>query len=399
MAIKGSSTFWQGLFTVVSILSVISLVTAKHHSHHDSTKSKILPRFAGVSLQTQLNPGNLSRRQPKVNLAGWDFGAQTTGIYSGSTGVAPPKTQIPHFIKQNVNLLRVPVAWEFLQPEMNKPLNASNVKIYCEYIEEITSQGAFAIIDLHAYARYKGEIVGESPTMPASVLVNLWLQLGGLFKHNNHVILGISNEPHDQSIEKWAVTVQEVVTALRTNDIYNILLIPGTDYTSLKAFPEWYKVMKDVKNPDGSFEGLWFEVHRYLDTDNSGKSTECVDSHADEVVSVAKMLKADGRQVLLGETGGGSTQSCMTYLPELVKAVVEAYPVFMGFAIWAAGSFGETYELVTTVKDESSPTGWKDQGNWLSIKQFLPIRAPPALSQKPTSSGAKKPARRSLISN
>ncbi|WAQ93217.1 hypothetical protein PtA15_18A275 [Puccinia triticina] len=391
MAIK-QNTFWKGLFTLVSLLSAISLATAKSESNPPAAAyGKTLPRLAGFV----------------VNLAGWDFGAQTNGVYSpGSTGVAPPKTQIPHFIKQNVNLLRVPVAWGFIQPEINKELNATNANIYREFIEDITSRGAYAIIDLHAYARNNGEIVGESPQMPASVLVNLWLKLGALFKDNKQVILGLSNEPHDQSIEKWAVTVQTLVTAMRKDGINNILLLPGTDWTSLKAFPDWYKSMKTVKNPDGSFDGLWFEAHRYLDGDNSGKSRECVASHADEVVSIAKMLKEDSRQILLGETGGGSTESCKKYLPELVEAVANAYPHFAGFAIWSAGAFDATYELVVTVKDESSPTGWKDQENWLSIKKFLPTH-PPTAHKKAADKGAKeqeknkgsKHGRRSIVSN
>jgi len=306
-------------------------------------------------------------------LAGWDFGAQNTGTYApGDPSVAPPKSQIPHFLKQNVNLFRVPVAWQFLQPEMNQPLNATNLKIYTEFVKSITSKRAYAIIDLHAYARYKGQIVGESPSTPAAALADLWLRLSANFKDDQHVMFGISNEPHDQDIEKWSKTVQEVVTKLRTNKVNNILLLPGTDWTSLKAFPQWYQQMKKVKNPDGSFEGLMFEVHRYLDSDNSGTSVECVASHVDEVLNVAKMLKADGRQVLVGETGGGSTASCTKYLPQFVKAITDSYPIFAGFAVWAAGSFGPTYELVTTVEDKASPTGWKDRPNWLSIKQFLP---------------------------
>ncbi|KNF05731.1 hypothetical protein PSTG_01131 [Puccinia striiformis f. sp. tritici PST-78] len=72
----------------------------------------------------------------------------------------------------------------------------------------------------------------------------------------------------------------------------------------------------------------------------------------------------------------------MKLLPELAKAVTEAYPVFGGFALWAAGAFDDKYELVTTVKDASSPTGWKDLGNWKSIVQFIP----PKGSEKATKS-------------
>ncbi|KAA1126867.1 hypothetical protein PGTUg99_029168 [Puccinia graminis f. sp. tritici] len=53
--------------------------------------------------------------------------------------------------------------------------------------------------------------------------------------------------------------------------------------------------------------------------------------------------------------------------------------------MWAAGSFDANYELVTTVKDESSPTGWKDQGNWNSIKKFIPAKGSEKSAKSPSS--------------
>ncbi|POW22232.1 hypothetical protein PSHT_01486 [Puccinia striiformis] len=385
MAVK-QNTFWQGFFTLFTILSFFSGATAKEKTPGTSDTPPqttfVLPRMVGASNSPLTTKKHLLFS--KINLAGFDFGAQTNGQYTSNTNPAmpPPDSQIPHFLAQNVNFFRVPVAWEFLQPEMNGKLNDANLKTYQTFIEKITTGGAYVAIDLHSFARYKGQIVGESSSTPASALVSLWSQLGAVFKDNPLVMFGLSNEPHDLDITKWATTVQAVVTKLRTDKIENILLIPGTDYTSLKAFPEWYKAMKVVKNPDGSFEKLIFEAHRYLDPDNSGKSAECSESHADEVLKAAELLKADNRQILLGETGGGNTASCMKLLPELAKAVTEAYPVFGGFALWAAGAFDDKYELVTTVKDASSPTGWKDLGNWKSIVQFIP----PKGSEKATKS-------------
>ncbi|KAH9450269.1 hypothetical protein Pst134EA_026975 [Puccinia striiformis f. sp. tritici] len=284
----------------------------------------------------------------------------------------PPDSQVPHFLAQNVNFFRVPVAWEYLQPEMNGKLNEVNLKTYRTFIEKVTTGGAYAAIDLHSasFPSSWWQIVGESSFTPASALVSLWSQLGGVFKDNPLVMFGLSKEPHDLDITKWAITVQAVVTKLRTDKIENILLIPGADYTPIKTFPEWYNAMKVVKNPDGSFEKLIFEAHRYLDSDNSGKSPEC--SGADEVSKAVEPLKPGGRQIPLAETGGGNTASCMKLLPELAQAVTEAYPVFGGFALWAVGSLDEKSELVTTVRAASSPTGWKDLGNWISIAQFTP---------------------------
>lgn len=355
------NTFWQGIFALVAL----ALLSSGAHAE----ESSVAP--AGIQ---PTDP--VLERLVGINLPGFEFGVQTDGTYKSDTNPAypPPDSQISHFIKQGVNFFRVPVGWEYLQAEMNGPLNQTSLKAYQTFVEKITTNGANVAIDLHSFARYKGQIVGESASTPSDVLVDVWLKLGEVFKDNPLVMFGLSNEPHDLNLTKWAATVQKVVTALRTKKIDNILLIPGDDYTSLKAFPKWFPVMKTVLNPDKSHKGLVFEVHRYLDSDNSGTSKECVASRADEVKAAVELLRADGRQVILGETGGGSTDSCKKLLPELIAAVTDAYPVFAGYAIWAAGSFDQNYGLVTTVKDAASPTGWKDQGNWMSLQSFVAAR-------------------------
>ncbi|KNZ61587.1 hypothetical protein VP01_1381g1 [Puccinia sorghi] len=386
------NTFWQGIFALVAL----ALLSSGAHAEESSVApagiqptDPVLERLVGI-----INPSVLPLCC-YINLPGFEFGVQTDGTYKSDTNPAypPPDSQISHFIKQGVNFFRVPVGWEYLQAEMNGPLNQTSLKAYQTFVEKITTNGANVAIDLHSFARYKGQIVGESASTPSDVLVDVWLKLGEVFKDNPLVMFGLSNEPHDLNLTKWAATVQKVVTALRTKKIDNILLIPGDDYTSLKAFPKWFPVMKTVLNPDKSHKGLVFEVHRYLDSDNSGTSKECVASRADEVKAAVELLRADGRQVILGETGGGSTDSCKKLLPELIAAVTDAYPVFAGYAIWAAGSFDQVihhcitnYGLVTTVKDAASvcfilyqlyptyPTGWKDQGNWMSLQSFVAAR-------------------------
>jgi endoglucanase len=69
-----------------------------------------------------------------------------------------------------------------------------------------------------------------------------------------------------------------------------------------------------VKNPDGSTTNLIFDVHKYLDSDNSGQHAECVTSNVDVFTSLASWLRSNKRQALLSETGGGNTQSCESYL-------------------------------------------------------------------------------------
>lgn len=92
--------------------------------------------------------------------------------------------------------------------------------------------------------------------------------------------------------------------------------------------------------------------NRYLDSDNSGTSTECVTDNIDDAFSpLATWLRDNGRQALLTETGGGNTASCEQYLCSQIAYLNENSDVYLGYVGWAAGAFDSTYALTLT------PTG------------------------------------------
>ncbi len=92
--------------------------------------------------------------------------------------------------------------------------------------------------------------------------------------------------------------------------------------------------LSTVVNPDGSTTGLIFDVHKYLDSDNSGTNasvlffvysmrsaltfpiySECVTNNIDDAWEpLAQWLRTNGRQAFNTETGGGNTASCVTYM-------------------------------------------------------------------------------------
>ncbi|CAH7676880.1 cellulase 3D [Phakopsora pachyrhizi] len=304
------------------------------------------------------------------NFAGLDFGATNDGGYQNNA-VEPPLSQIAHFVtEQGANCVRVPVAWELLQTKPKGELEQEGLKKFQNVMDEILKTDAYAIIDIHSYARYQKKIVGESDIM-AEDLLDLWLKLAKLYP-SIKVMLGLANEPHEVDIKKWKDTVQIVVTGLRNAGVNNVILIPGDNFTSLKELHNWYPILKEIKNPDGTFDNLIFEAHRYFDSDNSGTHEECVADHVEEVNSVLGILKADNRQVLIAEFGSSSSQSCLDLVPKFVGAVKDGYPTIVGALAWAAGAFDEKYLLVITVAKNSAKNEWEDKPNWKSYQKFLP---------------------------
>ncbi|BFZ59378.1 hypothetical protein YB2330_000386 [Saitoella coloradoensis] len=300
-----------------------------------------------------------------VNYAGFDFGCSIFGNCSGGF-VPPPLTQPSHFTSEGANLFRIPFGWQYMQPALSTPLNETFFDSYDSRVQAAldASQEAYAIIDVHNYARWYGLIIGQNVTVlgaPTNTdFANLWGQLAGKYKDDKRVIFGLMNEPHDLDMTLWAQSCQSAVNAIRAAGAINqYILLPGTSFTSAQAFPtESGPFLEAVTDPahQDSTEYLLFDVHKYLDIDNSGTHTECVTNNIDIGVgngtfpNLASYLRTHGRQAMLTETGGGANDtSCVTYLGEELDFLIQNNDVFLGFATWAAGSFDPyTYNLTET---------------------------------------------------
>lgn len=187
--------------------------------------------------------------------------------------------------------------------------------------------GAYCAIDLHNFARFNGNIIGQSSGGPTDAqFTDLWTQLATKYKSNTKVIFGLMNEPHDVDITAWANTVQLAVTAIRNAGASTqMILLPGNNFTSAGTFVSNGSgaALVKVTNPDGSTTGLILDVHKYLDVDNSGTHSECTtDNISDAFALVAAFLRESGRQALVSETGAGSSSSVSRFVPITPKVVL-----------------------------------------------------------------------------
>jgi endoglucanase len=109
----------------------------------------------------------------------------------------------------------------------------------------------------------------------------------------------------------------------------------------------------------------------------SGNNAECVTNGIDEAWDpLATWLRANGRQALNTETGGGNVDSCVSYIsqqiayqaqqsdgtfspspcPDKTRHVLSI--VILGYIGWSAGSFA-TYYVLSQVPSYIG-TGWND---------------------------------------
>lgn len=300
-----------------------------------------------------------------VNISGFDFGCGTDGTCNTGGIVDPGQSginQMNHFVKDDgLNAFRLPVGWQYLvNNKLGGTLDATNFKNYDALVQGCLSSGAsLCIIDVHNYARWNGQIVGQGgPTNDQ--FTSLWSQIAAKYANNAKVAFGIMNEPHDVDIQTWATTVQAAVTAIRkAGATSNIILLPGNNYTGAATFISNGSgaALLGVKNADGSTTNLIFDVHAYLDSDNSGTHAECTTNNIDNAFApLATWLRSNKRQAFLSETGGGpNASSCQQDLCQELAYLNSNSDVFAGFTGWGAGMFDGSYVLSET------PNGSVDQ--------------------------------------
>ncbi|KAG8942188.1 Endoglucanase EG-II, partial [Tulasnella sp. 408] len=296
------------------------------------------------------------------HIAGFDFGCITDGSCDTSQTVAPLYQysgvdgigQMQHFSSNGMNIFRLPIGWQILTPTLGGTLDATNWAKYDELVKGCLNIGAHCIIDIHNYARWNGNIINQSGGAVTNAhFVSVWTQIATKYASQSRVVFGIMNEPHDvPDINIWAATVQAVVTAIRNAGATSqMILLPGNNWTSAQTFVSSGSAaaLSQVKNPNGSITNLIFDVHKYLDSDNSGTHVECTtDNIQSSFLPLAQWLRCNGRQAFLSETGGGNVQSCVTYMCAQLSFIKHNSDVFLGYTGWSAGAFYASWNYVLT---------------------------------------------------
>ncbi|KAJ7727550.1 carbohydrate-binding module family 1 protein/Glycoside hydrolase family 5 protein [Mycena maculata] len=372
-----------GSATTTATTTVVS--TPPPSTTASSTSSA--PPTSGTCAPNTPAAGSGTLKLVGVNISGFDFGCTTDGTCTASAAYPPllqyygkdGQGQMTHFVNDDgYNVFRLPVGWQFLTDNVIGPINQTNMVEYDALVQACLGTGASCIIDIHNYARWNGEIIGQGgPTNEQFAAT--WSEIATKYADTEKVIFG----PHDiPDITLWAGSVQAAVTAIRNaGATTQMILLPGSDYASAQQFISdgSAAALSTVTNPDGSFTNLIFDVHKYLDSDNSGTNAECVTNNiADAWEPLTQWLRCNGRQAFNTETGGGNTASCVTYMCQQIAYQAQNSDVLLGYVGWAAGNFDASYVL-SELPTESGTT-------WTDTELVASCMAPIAGAQKGSTS-------------
>ncbi|MEO7718638.1 MAG: glycoside hydrolase family 5 protein [Capsulimonas sp.] len=283
-----------------------------------------------------------------VNLAGGEFGDVKPGtppIY-GQKFIYPSATEFDYFAGKGVNIIRLPFHWEVLQPEMNKPLDPTELARLQSVVQSANDHHLTVILDPHNYARYYGKVIG-TPDVPAEAFADFWSRLSTNFQHNPRVWFGLMNEPHDMPTSQWLGAANAAIAAIRKTGANNLILVPGNNWTGAHS---WVgdgadangNVMLGVKDPAKHYA---FEVHQYLDSDNSGTHKEVVSQTigVERLRTFTEWCRQHHVRGFLGEVAVAENSDGKAAIENMLVDMEKNRDVWVGYTWWAAGPWWGEY--------------------------------------------------------
>jgi endoglucanase len=85
-----------------------------------------------------------------------------------------------HFVHNDgLNVFRLPVCWQYLVNNvLGGTLNSNNFGVYDQLVQGCLATGAYCVVDIHNYARWNDQIVGQSNgAVTNGDLASVWYQL------------------------------------------------------------------------------------------------------------------------------------------------------------------------------------------------------------------------------
>ncbi len=254
-----------------------------------------------------------------------NFGVNMDGA-EYSWGTFPSMADLLNVKSEGVDIVRLPIAWEMMQPTLNGPLNSSYLTGLETFLNNAASLGIQVIVDVHDAGRYDvnwaadaasnygivapdgadASVIG-SAAVPISAFANFWGQLASALAGNPGVAAyDIMNEPYNMGgASVWPDAAQAAVNAIRSVDMNTTIMVEGDQW----ANAQYWAATNENLNIIDPANKIVYEAHQYFDN-GSGTYSETYAQQGDtsttgsqEVQPFLNWLQQNNDKGFLGEFG------------------------------------------------------------------------------------------------
>lgn len=269
-----------------------------------------------------------------VNIAGGEFGSADR---LGQDYVYPTRAQLDYWAAKGLKLIRVP----FLARRISRPADWTAL---LDVITYASTRGLKVVLDLHEYGYISGAFIDGSVqgNAGAAAFVAFWKDMATRLAPYPHLIIGLMNEPHDQSVAQWWPAAAAAAAAVQVVDPTRTVLVPGTAWDGAHSWVSSGNAAAALALPKS--DRIVFEMHQYLDGDSSGTHPTVVAGKGATILKAATdWARANGRRLFLGEYGFATDAASMKEGSDLIAFMRANADVWMGSAYWAAGAWWGGY--------------------------------------------------------
>ena len=312
----------------------------------------------------------------------WNGGAEyTAGInLAGAEWNAgwPSEKALDYWKSKGITLIRLPFAWELLQPTLKgdfEPKYAAGLK---NTIDLMKARNMQVILDVHNYGKFKGKLSTPEGEVPYSAFADLWLRLAKEYKDYPNIWgYGLMNETYVVD----PVFRQMAIDAIRSVDKKTRILVSCDG--QVRAYAAKKTPYTKFNDPA---DNIWYEKHTYFDNNDSGKYKGTYDQEkaypeiaVERLEPFYKFLKENNLKGMVGEFSVPDNDprwlvildNAYKYMQE--KQIISTY--WAGGERWTPGHSWVIDPIGW--KDPEDRKAWKDRPQLeILMKYLLPPSAP-----------------------
>lgn len=253
--------------------------------------------------------------------------------------VFPTDANLDYYASKGMNILRLPILWEQLQPTKGGAFDQAYIDRITHVIDYAATKGMTIVVDVHNFGRAYGELIG-GPVVTSADFAAMWGELAGALKDRGNVMLGLMNEPNEQTPADWLVSANAAIAAVRAAGAAQTILVAGSAWdgaynwlTSGNAAT----IGKGVVDPLNKYA---FEVHQYLDLTASGGVATPVsaDIGVQRLQAITQWALQNNQKLFLGEFGVGTDATSLSALDKMLTYMAQHADAWLGGTYWAAGN-------------------------------------------------------------
>lgn len=283
---------------------------------------------------------------PGVNLAAGEFNGGRTRLWTDYA--YPSGNEINYFANKGFRLFRIPFLSSRVLNEQNEP--TPDLRVLQELARNARARGGTVVLDMHEYGGNAVGLIGRDAGA-LELFASRWKRLAVAFADQANVMFGLMNEPNRQSATEWLKGANAAIAAIRSTGAKQTILVPGSYWDGAHSWvsSDNGSVMLGVQDPANNYA---YEVHQYLDADNSGTHREVVKGAGGErLKAFTAWARANRKRAMLGEFGWADSPEAHAEGDALVSYMSANRDVWLGWTYWAAGPWWGEYMFTLEPKN------------------------------------------------